>query len=191
VSKRLRCRRARRPSATRSGIGRFSATFAQAGAEFPVSAAAGLVPYTGSYLWIDVEGFDSPDGTKGRWMVQGWYGPEPVPSAIRNYMGLPVQLGVTTYQRDGDRVHAALSSDGVNVIDATITLKEGPIHRSGFLNYLALGRNLTQPAPSAFVVNRIAGSNESTPATPVSMEFHFRETDAAIRLQRISRNDDG
>jgi acetoacetate decarboxylase len=145
--------------------------------------AVGLVPYTASYLWIDIEGFDSPDGTKGRWMVQGWYGPEPVPSAVRNYMGLPVQLGVTTYRRDGNRIHATLSRDGVNVIEATISLKEGPIHRSGFLNYLALGRNLAQPAPSTFVVNRIPGANESTPAAPVSMEFHFRETDAAKGLQ--------
>jgi hypothetical protein len=145
--------------------------------------AVGLVPYTASYLWIDIDGFDSPDGTKGRWMVQGWYGPEPVPSAIRNYMGLPVQLGVTNYQRDGNRIHAALSSDGVNVIDAIITLKETPIHRSGFLNYLVLGRNLKYPASSSFVVNRIPGASEITPAAPVSMEFHFRETDAAKGLQ--------
>jgi acetoacetate decarboxylase len=145
--------------------------------------AVGLVPYTASYLWIDVDGFDSPDGTKGRWMVQGWYGPEPVPSAIRNYMGVPVQLGVTNYQRDGNLVHASLISDGVNLIDATITLTDGPIHKSGFLNYPALGRNLAQPAPSAFVVNRIPGVSEITPAAPVSMEFHFRETDAAKALQ--------
>ena len=150
---------------------------------YQTSEAVGLVPYTASYLWIDVDGFDSPDGTKGRWMVQGWYGPEPVPSAIRNYMGVPVQLGVTNYQRDGDRVHASLISDGVNLIDATITLTGGPIHKSGFLNYLASGRNLAQPAPSAFVVNRIPGASEITPAAPVSMEFHFRETDAAKGLQ--------
>jgi acetoacetate decarboxylase len=144
--------------------------------------AVGLVPYTASYLWIDIEGFDSPDGTKGRWMVQGWYGPEPVPTAMRNYMGVPVQLGVTNYQREGNRVHAALSSDGVNLIDATISLTGGPIRRSGFLNYAAPGRNLAQPAPSAVVVNRIPGASEITPAAPVSMEFHFRETDAAKGL---------
>jgi acetoacetate decarboxylase len=145
--------------------------------------AVGLVPYTASYLWIDIDGFDSPDGTKGRWMVQGWYGPEPVPSAIRDYMGVPVQLGLTNYQRDGNRVQASLIRDGVNVIDAAITMTDGPTHKSGFLNYPALGRNLAQPAPSAFVVNRIPGASEITPAAPVSMEFHFRETDAAKGLQ--------
>jgi hypothetical protein len=88
-------------------------------------------------------------------------------------MGLPVQLGVTNYQRDGNRVHAALSSDGVNVIDATIALKDERIHKFGFLNYPALGRNLAQPAPSAVVVNRIPGASEITPATPVSVEFSF------------------
>lgn len=144
----------------------------------------GLVPYAASYMWIDIDGFDSPDGTKGRWMVQGWYGPEPVPSVIRNYMGLPVQLGDTHFQRDENRVHAALSSDGVNLIDATITLKDEPaIHMARLLNYAALGRNLVPPAPSAVVVNRIPTVNEITPANPGSLEFHFRENDAAKGLQ--------
>jgi hypothetical protein len=143
----------------------------------------GLAPYTASYLWIDIEGFDGPDGTKGRWMAQGWYGPEPVPSAIRNYMGLPVQLGVTHYQRDDNRVRAVLSSDGVDLIDATITLKAGPVPAARVLNYPALGRNLAQPALSAIVVNRVLGFGEITLATPVSMEFHFRETDAVKGIQ--------
>jgi acetoacetate decarboxylase len=137
---------------------------------YQTQQVVGLAPYTASYLWIDIDGFDSPDGTKGRWMAQGWYGPEPVPSAIRNYMGLPVQLGVTHYQRDGNRVHAVLSSDGVNLIDATITLKAGPVPAARVLNYPALGRNLAQPALSAIVVNRVLGFGEITPATPVSME---------------------
>jgi hypothetical protein len=61
-------------------------------------------------------------------------------------MGLPVQLGVTHYQQDGNRVHAVLSSDWVNLIDATITLKGGPVPAARVLNYPALGRNLAQPA---------------------------------------------
>jgi len=144
----------------------------------------GLVPYTSSYLWINVDGFDSPDGTKGRWMVQGWYGPEPVPSALKNYGGFPVQLGVTHYERDGNRVHAMLSVDGANLIDATMTLKEGkPAPVSGLLNYPTLGRNLAQPGSSAVVVNRIPVVGEIVPATPVSVDFHFRDTDAAKALK--------
>jgi hypothetical protein len=144
----------------------------------------GLAPYTASYLWINVDGFDSPDGTKGRWMVQGWYGPEPVPAALKNYAGIPVQLGVTRYERDGNRVHAVLNADGANLIDATMTVKEGkPAPAGGVLNYPALGRNLAQPGSSAVVVNRIAFTGEITPATPVSVDFHFRDTDAAKALK--------
>ena len=144
----------------------------------------GLSPYTASYLWINVDGFDSPDGTKGRWMVQGWYGPEPVPSAFKNYGGLPVQLGVTHYERDGNRVHAVLSTDGANLIDATMTLKEAkPAPAGGVLNYLALGRNLAQHGSSAVVVNRIPFAGEIVPATPVSIDFQFRDTDAAKALK--------
>jgi len=59
-------------------------------------------------------------------MAQGWYAPEPVPTALRTQSGLPVQLGVTRYEREGNRIHAVLTSEGVDLIDATITLKEGP-----------------------------------------------------------------
>jgi hypothetical protein len=144
----------------------------------------GLVPYTASYLWINVDGFDSPDGTKGRWMAQGWYGPDPVSSTLRTQGGFPVQLGTTKLERDGNRVHAVLASDGVDLIDASITLKEEkPAAAAGLLNYPTLSRNLAQPAPSAVVVNRIPFSGEATPATPVSAQFHFSNNDAARMLQ--------
>jgi hypothetical protein len=144
----------------------------------------GLVPYTASYLWINIDGFDSPDGTKGRWMAQGWYGPEPVPTTFRSYLGLPVQLGTTQIERDGNRLHAVLKSDGLDLIDATIALKEEkPASAAGLLNYPALGRNLAQPAASAIVVSRIPVSGEATPATPVSMQFHFSYRDAAKMLE--------
>lgn len=95
----------------------------------------GLVPYSASYLWINIDGFDSPDGTKGRWMVQGWYGPEPVPTAFKSLLGLPIELGVTRLEHDGNRTHAILSSNGADLIDATIALKEGgPSAVGGVLN---------------------------------------------------------
>ena len=97
----------------------------------------GLVPYVASYLWIDVDGFDSPDGTKGRWMAEGWYGPEPMPTVVKTQMGFPVQLGITRPEHTGNRLHAVLNKDGVDLIDATITIKEGnPAPASIFLKAL-------------------------------------------------------
>jgi hypothetical protein len=77
-----------------------------------------------------------------------------------------------------------LTSDGVDLIDAVITLKEEkPAAAGGLLNYPTLSQNLAQPAPSAIVVNRIPFSGEITPATPVSVQFHFSNNDAARMLQ--------
>src|ERR1700744_2692803 len=36
-----------------------------------------IAPYSAAYFYVDVEGFDSPDGIKGRWMLAGAYGPDP------------------------------------------------------------------------------------------------------------------
>jgi acetoacetate decarboxylase len=107
---------------------------------YHVQHVVGLVPYTASYLWINVDGFDSPDGTKGRWMAQGWYGPEPVPTVAKTQMGFPVQLGVTRVEHTGNQLHAVLNKDGADLIDATITIKEGnPAPASTVLNYPVWG----------------------------------------------------
>ncbi len=54
----------------------------------------GLAPFSAFYFYVHVKGFDSSDGTKARWMLQGVYGPEGrVPAALRKYFGLPVRAG--------------------------------------------------------------------------------------------------
>jgi hypothetical protein len=54
----------------------------------------GLAPYSAFYFYVHVKGFDSSDGTKARWMLQGVYGPEArVPAALNKYYGLPVRAG--------------------------------------------------------------------------------------------------
>jgi hypothetical protein len=147
----------------------------------------GLVPYNSTYLWINVDGFDSPDGTKGRWMAQGWYGPEPVPTVFKSQAGFPVQLGETSYERDGNRIHTVLRVDGVNLVEAAIELKQGsPTAASGVLNYPVSSRNLAtlgNHAASDIVVNRIPFTGEVSPASPGTVQFHFRTSDAAKVLQ--------
>jgi len=54
----------------------------------------GIAPYSAFYLYVNIKGFDSADGTKGRWMLQGVYGPDPkVSAALHTYYGLPVRAG--------------------------------------------------------------------------------------------------
>lgn len=54
----------------------------------------GIAPFDSFYAWADVEGMDAADGTKGRWMLGGAYGPsEKTTAATRDFMGFPVRNG--------------------------------------------------------------------------------------------------
>ena len=147
----------------------------------------GLPPFTASFIWINIAGPDSPDGTKGRWMVQGWYGPEPVPTALRTHAGLPVQVGTTRLQREGNQLHAVLTSEGADLIDATITVKdEAPAKASGVVNYAVWGQNITtndSVPQDGIVFNRVPYVGEATPATPVALTLRLRGSDPARVLQ--------
>ena len=61
---------------------------------YTASQGYGLAPFSAFYFYVHVKGFDSSDGTKARWMLQGVYGPERrVPAALHKYFGLPVRTG--------------------------------------------------------------------------------------------------
>src|ERR1700760_3649594 len=62
-----------------------------------------LGAYSSAYFWVDVEGFDSPEGIKGRWMLTGLYGPEPKTSAaLKTYYGFPVRVGSSRVEPTAD-----------------------------------------------------------------------------------------
>ncbi|MEO1193943.1 MAG: hypothetical protein AAFY02_19460 [Pseudomonadota bacterium] len=72
---------------------------------YSVAQGYGLSPYSSAYFYVSVEGYDSPDGTPGRYVFGGFYGPAAVAEAmVRHYDfkvrdGIAVQLvedGVTT-----------------------------------------------------------------------------------------------
>lgn len=65
---------------------------------YQAPAGNNLALYSAAYLWVDIEGYDSPEGTKGRWMLQGMYGPEPVPTALRENLGWPVRTGGSRHE---------------------------------------------------------------------------------------------
>ena len=59
----------------------------------------GLAPYRAAYFSVDLEGFDSPSGVKGRWILQGVYGPQDeAPVALKHWYGLPVRTGTSRFE---------------------------------------------------------------------------------------------
>src|SRR5262249_40523092 len=77
--------------------------------------------YQSAYFWVDIEGFDSPEGIKGRWMLAGVYGPEEKTSAaLKQYYGLPVRLGTSRFESTAEGKRAIGTVNGQDFITAEV-----------------------------------------------------------------------
>ena len=96
-----------------------------------------LAPYSAAYVWVDVEGYDSPQGAKGRWMLQGLYGPEPVPAAVRDNLGLPVRAGASRFEatEGGSRAVGLLGDREVLSVEIKSS-RQSCVPIKGVINYL-------------------------------------------------------
>jgi len=85
----------------------------------------GLTPYQSAYFWVDVEGFDSPSGVKGRWMLQGVYGPQEKTSvAMKEFEGFPVRNGTSRFEATAEGKRAIGSVNGQDFV--TVEIKSVP-----------------------------------------------------------------
>lgn len=142
-----------------------------------------LTPYSGAYVWIDIAGYDSPVGAKGRWILEGFYGPEPVPAAIRENLGWPVRAGASRFETtEGGKRAVALLAER-EVISVDIQPSTGacrPIR--GKVNYVS------QLGPSrALIVNEIPYAGEACLATATAVKIEGPDGDpinelAAVRI---------
>jgi hypothetical protein len=84
----------------------------------------GLGGYTSMYFYVNVEGYDSPEGTKANWMLQGVYGPDQrVASALKAHYRLPVRTGAaaTESTAEGRRYTGMINGQSI----ATAEIKGG------------------------------------------------------------------
>jgi hypothetical protein len=97
----------------------------------------GITPYQSAYFWVDIEGFDSPQGTKGRWMLQGVYGPEAkTANALREFYGFPVRNGTSRLEETAESKRAMGILDGQPFVTVEIKPMPDPCQNiSGLLNY--------------------------------------------------------
>ena len=126
-------------------------------------------PYQSAYLWVDIEGFDSADGTKGRWMLAGVYGPsEKMPIALIDYYGLPVRLGASRFEATAQGKRAIGTVNGRDVITVEIKSLPGECQLgSGRVNYPGISRKTKQ-----LVVNEIPWVGEFCKAEPVAAKIN-------------------
>lgn len=123
--------------------------------------------YQSAYYWVDIEGFDSPEGIKGRWMLAGVYGPEEItPAALKQYYGLPVRVGTSRVEATAEGKRATATVNGQDFISAEIKSGAGECSpAAGRINY---------PGVSAgqVVVNEIPFVGDSCKAEPVSLKIN-------------------
>ena len=119
----------------------------------PVSALTGGIniyftnegPWTwdGAYYWIDVEGFDSPDGTKGRFVMAGQYGPTSVmPTIVSQKYAFPnIRRGSTRHEVSGDEIRSFMTLAGKDLVETRIKMT-GDCYSKKYSNTLYyLGEN--------------------------------------------------
>lgn len=99
----------------------------------------GLTPFQSAYFWVDVEGFDSASGIKGRWMLEGVYGPEGRTTvAMRDFQGFPVRNGSSRAETTADGKRAIGTMNGHDFVSVEIKPVPGSCKPGAVtLNYLS------------------------------------------------------
>lgn len=136
---------------------------------YKVANSYGPGTYSAAYLWVDLEGMNSSDGTKGRWMLAGVYGPTPKAKAMfEQFLGLPIRVGAARHEplSNGNvRAIGGLEGQDLVVVEAKVdSSKCNP--RAGSVNFLS-----DMPVTNHFVVFAAAVSGEICPAEVISAKI--------------------
>jgi hypothetical protein len=131
-------------------------------------------PYSAAYFWVDVEGFDSPEGIKGRWMLAGVYGPQPKTTAAYQASGFPVRSGTSRFEPIADGKRAIGTVNGQDFVTAEIKPVPGSCEAGAvLLNYISM-----LPQTKQLVVTHIPVVGDFCKADPVSAKVTAASGDA-------------
>lgn len=122
----------------------------------------GISPYDSAYGYVDIEGFDTAQGSKGRWILQGMYGPdEKVAAAVRGAYGWTVRAGEVTITETMRGRRGVATIAGRDVLDVEVNLGALPCSPVGGINHYVAG---TAAKP---VVNQIPFAGQWCAGEPV------------------------
>ena len=139
----------------------------------------GLAPYQAAYFAVDLEGLDSSSDIKGRWILQGVYGPLADASIAFGYWyGLPVRNGTSRLVPTAEGKRAIGTVNGQDFVTVEIKPLEKTCKPDAFaLNYIT---------PEG-LIEEIAVAGEVCAAEPVSVEVYAPPGDpfAAFRPIKV------
>ena len=142
----------------------------------------GLAPYTAAYTYVSVAGYDAPGGTQARYILGGFYGPDPkVAAAMRDNYGSNVQAGEARQMAAGDAWQGVGGADGKATLKVTVRPKGGDCPRiQGTLNYVG------EPADAkAFSLLQIPFVGDFCAGDPVSVEIDAPGDDVLGKLKVV------
>ncbi len=125
----------------------------------------GVAAYARTYVWVDLQGFDSVDGNKARYIL--WSATSTGPDKLKKVGYLEVQ-GDTSLSKKGNAVSGTLTVAGSTALTAAIELAEGPKCGPvvGSLNYPS------QPdGAQGLVISQFTYLATGCAATPVAVEL--------------------
>lgn len=139
---------------------------------YQAAGGYGISPYQSGYAWIDVEGHDSADGTKGRYIMKAGVGPERTQVAMKNLFQGDVAPGGTQLQ-DGDTWRGTGMRNGQPWVEVEIKGSNECQQAAGTLNY---------PISSSKMV-QIPYAAEVCKAEPVSAKVMLPAGEKGGKLQ--------
>lgn len=155
---------------------------------YVVREGEGLAPYEATYIYAEVEGFDAPDGSKGRWVLWGLYSPDRVVASLREVIGWPIRLGSTRLvNKRGWLRGAALREENELIISEIVDKGEAPLTVGGVAHYPLLKQlpaaNGKDAAVHELLLHRVGYGAKIHMAEPISVTLRFPESHPLYRLR--------
>jgi|GEM_PF-3106356 len=142
----------------------------------------GLTPYSAAYAYVSVQGFDSANGTNARYILQGYYGPNPgVAEAMRGHFGSAVSTGESRQQGDDQRWEGIGVANGKDTIRIAVKPKGGDCaHIAGTLNYVGV-----KDGHDGFALLQIPFVGDFCPGDPLDIALAGDAGDGAQALDSL------
>jgi len=120
-------------------------------------------PYTRAYVWVDLEGHDSANGSKARWVLWGVTGPGAEKSRAAGY---EFHDGSAALVERGATITGTAEQNGARILRVEIKRGDGgckPV--AGMLNY-----PVKLPSSGKMVMHQYPFAGEGCGAAPVALE---------------------
>src|SRR5262249_806450 len=136
----------------------------------------GISPYQSGYAWIDVEGHDSADGTKARYILKAGIGPEKSHAALSALFRADAVPGGTQLEDNGDVKRGIGIRNGRPWVQIEIKSTTECQSAAGTLNY---------PISASQVIQILYVAGSACKAEPVSAKVMLPEGEKGGGLQPV------